>query len=106
MSNPWDGHTPGPWSQEGEFSVMGEFDGRFIYVASAGGLNIGSIPPEILTKMKKANAALIASAPELAAENERLRAALKDAIYTICVLCKRSHPQHKKCKSCLYRRIA
>lgn len=54
-------HTPGPWKVKSDYNVFG-VGGRL--VANSGG-HSGSVRPEEIHEENKANARLIAAAPEL-----------------------------------------
>ena len=64
------GHTPGPWFADDVF--VGSKPGRHDIVSGIGG--------DYSSREAEANARLVASAPDLKAENERLREAIKTAI--------------------------
>ena len=73
----YEGHTPGPWvaAWYGDVDEWQDGIGLGIVAVSNGGICEMQNRPEV-----KANAALIAAAPDLLAENKRLRAALEEVL--------------------------
>ena len=69
-----EGHTPGPWRESNGIFAIVDFQNRAIVLDLA----------EWMTASERdANAALIAAAPELLAENKQLREALEIALKTL-----------------------
>lgn len=69
-------HTPGPWKVKSDYNVFG-VGGRL--VANSGG-HSGSVRPEEIHEENKANARLIAAAPELLEAAKRAQELISSAI--------------------------
>ena len=72
-------HTPGPWVVAMEYDCARIEDGDSEYVALVNGTEVDSDGHQIITAEGKANAALIAAAPELLAALEETARALEKA---------------------------
>lgn len=74
-----EGFTPGPWYVRGSYGNVIAAEGREVAIAS---VNV-YVSRGVSIEQSQIDAALIAAAPELYAENQRLRAALERAEVTL-----------------------
>ena len=86
-------HTRGPWKHTGNNQSLNNY-AEMVHTGKWGPMPLCVIHPRHHgDDTAKANARLIATAPELLEE-------LKDALNHICYLCKIINPQHQNCTSC------
>jgi len=78
------GHTAGPWEWCGDNLTGGELGFTDVICLTDDGKPYGLHSPVLLMDNEAADRALIARAPDLLAENERLRAALGEMMDHLC----------------------